>query len=210
VTGFCVLEARPAVAQSVYGFDDISLFGQSCFNGTGFTSGGGFTWGNFFAYTNQQGDCGPLTGLAAAVVSPHQAVEFGNVTRAGSPASFVFRATPFSFRGAYLTLSSSLFGSTIAMDLIGFLNGAQTDAATLLITQASPTFFAVSFDNVDALRISARLTGGIAGSDLYAMDNFTYGPAVSTVPEPQIVAMIAPILVPLLARSRLARRRRPA
>jgi hypothetical protein len=42
------------------------------------------------------------------------------------------------------------------------------------------------------------------------MDNFTYGPAVSTVPEPQIVAMIAPILVPLLARSRLARRRRPA
>ncbi|MBX9789549.1 MAG: hypothetical protein K2Y37_11600 [Pirellulales bacterium] len=165
------------ISAEILTFDDIGLLDHKPVpNGYG-----GLQWNNMYYINGGTYYIRPSGYLYGTVSGNYTALNwFAN------PAE-VFAATPFNFKGAYLTAA---WNDGLYIAVTGYRAGALTHSQLVVVPTYMPTFFDFNFGGVDRVRFEAW--GGVGhnygGTGAYfAMDNFTF----TAVPEPSTAAQIS-------------------
>ena len=186
----------PAVA-GVLNFDSISTGGTLVAIPSGY---GGFTWDTNIGVMNNAYYNSTYGDSSISFPSMPNAVYQGS-----GVISVTITGAPFSFQGAdfatWLEFNSEFSDSSTSVTVNGYLSGVLVGTDTMTLnTNGTFSFLTTNFSDVDTLTI---LNSG-ASNKWWLMDNFTYG-AVSAVPEPSSVLLLATGLIALGAIRKRAR-----
>lgn len=175
-----MLATTSAVA-GVVNFDDIDASALPVLD-----SYAGFTWSSVFAYSNTlMYDAFPL----GIVSGPNAAATFSGLT------SSIKSATNFDFVSGYFG-AAHLDG--LSVTITGLLNGTLLFSQTVTVGTTGALPFNFSFNNINEVDITVTNAG--TGNPFQCegdncaqvtMDDLTFAPPTTTVPEPAPLALLA-------------------
>jgi hypothetical protein len=198
--------ATTSAFAGVVNFDDIDASALPIL-----TSYAGFTWSNVFAYPNTV----PGGAYSLGVISgPNAAATFsgGNDPNGNYVplTASIKSATNFDFVSGYF--GAALYDG-LSVTIAGLLNGPQLFSQTLTLNATGALPFSFDFDNINEVDITVTNTGtsdpfqcGTFNCAQVTMDNLTFAPPTTTVPEPAPIALFVLGLPALLLGRRRAGR----
>jgi hypothetical protein len=170
-------------AATLLTFDDLSV-SPTDFTATISNGYGGFNWNNFFVYDETSNHIQPQpNGYQSGVVSSPNVAYNGF----GSPASFS-SLSAFTLNSFYL---SAAWETGLTVSVIGRMNGAVVNSATVVVDPFGPTLEALNWTDINEVDFSTSAGSSeppaYGNGTQFVLDEVSFTPAV---PEPSTWAML--------------------